>query len=134
MKIKIDEDLPKAVSEMVRRQIQDTTTVVGEMLSGTLEPDLWKIIQKEERFLITGDKAFANIRRYQPGTHFGVLLLRPEENGIPQLKLLISEVLKSWVLEDLTGCIAVATPGRLRIRRPKTADDSSRILSSGHND
>ena len=134
MKIKIDEDLPKAVSEMVRRQIQDTTTVVGEMLSGTLEPDLWKIIQKEERFLITGDKAFANIRRYQPGTHFGVLLLRPEENGIPQLKLLISEVLKSGMLEKLSRCIAVATLGRLRIRRPKTSDDSSRILPSGHKD
>ena len=134
MKIKIDEDLPKAVAEMVRRQIQDTTTVVGEMLSGILEPDLWKIIQKEERFLITGDKAFANIRRYQPGTHFGVLLLRPEENGIPQLKLLISEVLKSGMLEKLSRCIAVATPGCLRIRRPKTADDSSRILSSGHKD
>jgi len=133
MKIKIDEDLPKAVAEMVRRQIQDTTTVVGEMLSGILEPDLWKIIQKEERFLITGDKAFANIRRYQPGTHFGVLLLRPEENGIPQLKLLISEVLKSGMLEKLSRCIAVATLGRLRIRRPKTSDDSSRILPSGHN-
>jgi len=64
MKIKIDEDLPKAVVETVRRQIQDTTTVVGEMLSGTLDPDLWKIIQKEERFLITGDKAIS------PGNSF----------------------------------------------------------------
>ena len=64
MKIKIDEDLPKAVAEIVRKQILDTITVVEERLSGTLDPDLWKIIQEEGRFLITGDKGFANIGRY----------------------------------------------------------------------
>lgn len=132
MKIKIDEDLPKTVAEMVRNHVLDTTTVLEERLSGTLDPDLWKIIQKEGRFLITGDKAFADIRRYQPGTHFGVLLLRPEEDGIPQLKLLISEVLKSGMLEKLSRCIAVATIGRLRIRRLKTAESSSRISLEGN--
>jgi predicted nuclease of predicted toxin-antitoxin system len=134
MKIKIDEDLPKAVAEMVRKQILDTLTVVEERLSGTLDPDLWKIIQEEKRFLITGDKAFANIRRYPPGTHFGVLLLRPEEEGIPQLKLLIDEVLKLGMLEKLSGCIGVATPGRLRIRRPKTTEDSSNASQEEHGD
>jgi len=131
MKIKIDEDLPKAVAEMVRKHVSDTTTVLEERLSGTLDPDLWEIIQKEGRFLITGDKAFADIRRYEPGTHFGVLLLRPEEDGIPQLKLLISETLKSGMLEKLSRCIAVATPGRLRIRRPKASKNSSRISPEG---
>lgn len=134
MKIKIDEDLPKAVAEMVRKQILDTITVVEERLSGTLDPDLWKIIQEEKRFLITGDKAFANIRRYPPGTHSGVLLLRPEEEGIPQLKQLIDEVLKLGMLEKLSGCLAVATPGRLRIRRPKTAEDSSSTSQEEHGD
>ena len=43
MKIKIDEDLPKAVAEIVREQIPDTITVVEERLSGTLDPDLWRI-------------------------------------------------------------------------------------------
>jgi predicted nuclease of predicted toxin-antitoxin system len=134
MKIKIDEDLPKAVAEIVRKQILDTITVVEERLSGTLDPDLWKIIQEEGRFLITGDKGFANIGRYPPGTHFGVLLLRPEQEGIPQLKLLIDEVLRLGMLEKLSGCIAVATHGRLRIRRPKTTEDSSSISLQDHDD
>jgi predicted nuclease of predicted toxin-antitoxin system len=134
MKIKIDEDLPKAVAEMVRKQILDTITVVEERLSGTLDPDLWKIIQEEKRFLITGDKAFANIRRYPPGTHSGVLLLRPEEEGIPQSKQLIDEVLKLGMLEKLSGCIAIATPGRLRIRRPKATEDSSSIVPEERGD
>jgi predicted nuclease of predicted toxin-antitoxin system len=134
MKIKIDEDLPKAVAEMVRKHILDTATVVEERLSGTLDPDLWKTIQEENRFLITGDKGFANIRHYPPGTHSGVLLLRPEEEGIPQLKLLMDEVLNLGILQNLSGCIAVATPGRLRIRRPKTTEDQSSTSQEGHDE
>lgn len=122
MKIKIDEDLPKAVTELVRSTFPDTESVMEEGISGILDPELWKIAQKEERFLITGDKGFANIRKYPPGTHFGVLLLRPEGEGIPQTKQLIQEVLKSGMLDRLAGCIGVAKPGKLRIRRPKTVD------------
>jgi predicted nuclease of predicted toxin-antitoxin system len=119
LKIKLDEDLPKAVAESVRREVPDTLTVLDEGLSGVLDPSLWKTVQREKRFLITGDKAFADIRRYPPGTHAGVLLLRPDENGILQMKGLIQDVLNLGDLESLEGCIAVATPGRLRVRRPK---------------
>jgi len=119
LKIKIDEDLPKTVSESVRSVVPDTLTVMEEGLSGVLDPALWETAQKEGRFLITGDKAFANIRQYPPGTHAGVLLLRPDEYGIPQMRILVQEVLKLGNLESLFGCVAVAKPGRLRVRRPK---------------
>lgn len=120
LKIKVDEDLPKAVAESLRRVILDTLTVVDEGLSGILDPNLWDTAQREGRFLITGDKAFANIRKYPPGTHHGLLLLRPNENGILQMRKLIEDVLKLSNLENLAGCIAVASPGRLKVRRPKT--------------
>jgi len=119
LKIKVDEDLPKAIAESLRRVIPDTLTVVDEGLSGVLDPGLWDTAQREGRFLITGDKAFANIRKYPPGTHHGVLLLRPNENGILQMLKLIDDVLKLSNLKDLSGCIAVASPGRLKVRRPK---------------
>ena len=83
MRIKIDEDLPKGVAEAVRGVVPDTLTVIEEGLSGILDPALWETVQREQRFLITGDKAFANIKQYPPGTHSGVLLLRPDEDGIP---------------------------------------------------
>ena len=118
MKIKVDEDLPKRVAEAVRGMVPDTLTVIEEGLSGILDPALWETVQREQRFLITGDKAFANIKKYPPGRHAGVLLLRPDEDGIPQLMDLIQEVLKLGILENLGGCIAVATPGRMRVRRP----------------
>lgn len=120
LKIKIDEDLPKAVAESIRRAVSDTLTVTDEGLSGILDPQLWETVQKEGRFLISGDKAFANIRQYPPGTHAGVLLLRPNENGVLQMRDLIRDVLELGNLENLAGCVAVATPGRLRIRRPRS--------------
>jgi predicted nuclease of predicted toxin-antitoxin system len=119
LRIKVDEDLPKGVVESIREVIPDTVTVVDEGLSGVLDPKLWDTAQREGRFLITGDKAFANIRRYPPGTHHGVLLLRPNENGIPQMRNLIRDVLKLGNLESLAGCTAVASPGRLKVRRPR---------------
>jgi predicted nuclease of predicted toxin-antitoxin system len=115
---KIDQDLPKGVAEAVREVVLDTLTVIEENLSGILDPRLWEIAQKEERFLITGDKAFANIKQYPPGTHAGVLLLRPDEDGIPQMIQLIRDVLNLGVLESLGGSTAVATPRRMRVRRP----------------
>ncbi|MEW5818139.1 MAG: DUF5615 family PIN-like protein [Spirochaetota bacterium] len=118
LKIKIDEDLPKGVAEAVRGVVPDTLTVIDERLSGILDPALWATVQREQRFLITGDKAFANIKRYPPGTHAGVLLLRPDEDGIPHILVLIQDVLKLGILESLGGCIAVATPRRIRVRRP----------------
>ena len=106
----------------MREVFPDTTSVLEEGISGTLDPELWEIAQKEGRFLITGDKGFADIRKYPPGTHYGVLLLRPEGEGIPQMKQLIQEVLKSDMVEMLAGCIGVATSGKLRIRRPKSVN------------
>jgi predicted nuclease of predicted toxin-antitoxin system len=117
VRIKIEEDLPKRVAEAVRGVVPDTVTVAEEGLSGVLDPELWETVQKEKRFLITGDKAFANIKQYPPGTHAGVLLLRPDEDGIPQTLDLIQAVLNLGILESLGGCIAVATPRRLRVRR-----------------
>jgi len=118
VKIKVDEDLPKRVAEALRAVVPDTRTVLEEGLSGMLDTALWETVQREERFLITGDKAFANIRQYPPGTHAGVLLLRPDEVGIPQMMALIREVLNLGILESLGGCIAVSTPRRIRVRRP----------------
>ena len=118
MRIKVDEDLPKRLAEAVRGVVPDPLTVIEEGLSGIMDSALWETVQREQRFLITSDKAFANIKQYPPGTHAGVLLLRPDEDGIPQIMDLIQDVLNLGILENLVGCVAVATPRRMRVRRP----------------
>ena len=117
VKVKVDEDLPRAAVELLRRFGYDATGVYEQGMSGWKDEDLWQAVQDEGRFLVTADKGFGDIRVHPPGTHQGVLLLRPSEQGIRPVLDLLHRVLTSYSLEQLTGCIVVATPRGVRIRR-----------------
>ncbi len=116
-KIKVDEDLPMDVAKKLKERSYGTYNVVGEKMGGWKDPQLWNALQKEGMFLITADKEFGNILKYPPGTHNGVLLLRPDEDGIKPILELLDKVLASISLKDMSGMLIVATPKRIRIRR-----------------
>ena len=82
MRIKVDEALPRAAVQMLRRHGHDAVSVAEQGMGGTKDPDLWQAVQAEDRFLVTADKGFADVRSYPPGTHDGVMLLRPDQAGI----------------------------------------------------
>jgi len=120
MHIKVDEDLPSNVVHRLRERGHTASGVVEQGMGGWKDPDLWQVVQDHRFFLVTGDKGFGDIRSYPPGTHAGILLLRPDEDGIRPLVELLESVLESYDLEDLTGLLAVATPKGIRIRRSGT--------------
>ncbi len=122
MRIKVDEDLPTAVAEKLRDCGYEASTVVEQGLGGFKDPALWSIVQQEERYLLTADKGFGNIREYPPGSHRGVLLLRPDEDGIRPLLELVDQVLASFDLKDLESTLAVVTPRGIRIRHGGNRD------------
>lgn len=68
LKIKVDEDLPAVIAEMARRAGYDAATVLDQVMNGAKDPVLWKAVQGEERFFITADKGFGDIRDYPPGS------------------------------------------------------------------
>ncbi|MEW6029999.1 MAG: DUF5615 family PIN-like protein [Chloroflexota bacterium] len=115
--IKVDEDLPRSAVSLLREQGYDTANVVDQNMGGWKDPLLWSAIQEEKRLLVTADKGFADIRAHPPGQHAGVLLLRPDEDGIRPVLALLQQVLKSSKLEDLAGTITVVTPRGIRIRK-----------------
>ncbi len=110
LKITVDEDLPRQAVQLLREHGYEAASVVEQGRSGWKDPQLWIAIQKDERFLVTADKGFGDIRVYPPGTHFGVLLLRPDEDGIRPLLELLQKVLDSYKLDSLVGATTVATP------------------------
>jgi len=57
--------------------------VFDQSLSGIVDAELWVHVKREGRFLITLDLGFSDVRRYAPGTHPGILLLRPRRKGEP---------------------------------------------------
>ena len=122
MRIKVDEDLPRAVVQMLRERGHDALGVLEQGMGGWKDLALWQSVQAEGRFLITADKGFADIRVYRPGTHAGVLLLRPDQDGIRPTLSLLQRVLANYDLEDLRGTVAVATSRGLRVRRPTSTE------------
>lgn len=71
------------------------------------------------RFLITQDLDFSDVRRYTPGTHRGLLLVRLASPGGTAL---LSRVQSLFAVEDVStwaGCLVVATDRKLRVRRPE---------------
>ena len=92
--------------------------VYDQGLSGWSDSALWKRVCDEERFFITLDVDFADIRRYKPGSHPGILLLRPRNRSSAAVLYVLERVLKERPLEDLSGCLAVADENHTRLRRP----------------
>ena len=119
MRVKVDEDLPKAAVQMLQRHGHEAVSVTEQGMGGAKDHSLWQAVQAEQRFLITADKGFGDIRYHLPGTHAGILLLRPDQAGIRPVLELLEQTLAAYDLEALAGAVAVVTPRGLRIRRAK---------------
>ena len=76
MKIKLDENLPAHLAAILTNLRHDVHTVAEENLSGKSDREVWEAAQEDGRFLITQDLDFSDVRRFTPGTHCGILLVR----------------------------------------------------------
>ena len=117
LRIKADENMPRTAIQILQERGYDVVSVIEQGMGGWKDPELWGAIQEEKRFLITADKGFADVRVFPPGTHMGILLLRPDEDGVRPLVGLLQRVLDSYGLEDLQGTVTVATPRNIRVRK-----------------
>ena len=118
MKVKLDENIPvRLVDELVRLGY-DVDTVASEGLKGKPDSDVWSVTQRERRFLITQDLDFSDVRRFKPGTHAGLLLVRMREPGANALFNRIAATARDEGLYSFDGCFAVLTDRKLRVRRP----------------
>ena len=115
--VKVDEDLPVEVADILRRAGHDAQTVTQEGLTGTPDEKLWKVVQQERRCLFTADKGFSNARLFSPGAHAGIVLLRlPRESRAGYIHLTES-FLAGMDIESAIGAIVVVTPGTIRLYR-----------------
>ena len=117
MRIKLDENLGRTPQRLLEERGHDVDNVYDEALSGADDPDVWRAAQREERLFITLDTDFSDVRRFAPGTHAGLLLLRSQSRSTRAATALLRRVVEAHPLPTLRGCFAVATEGRIRIRR-----------------
>lgn len=118
MKIKLDENLPAGLVGILTAAGHDVDTVPDEGLAGRLDPDVWQAAQDAARFFVTQDLDFSDIRRYQPGTHHGLLLVRLAEPSRRQLIERVQHLFATETVGTWRRCFVVATDRKIRIRRP----------------
>jgi predicted nuclease of predicted toxin-antitoxin system len=118
MLVKLDENMSSTHAEFLRQMGHECDRVTDEGLSGATDEIVWQQVCQEERFFITLDLDFSDVRRFQPGTHPGILLLRPRNRGRQAVLDLLSRMLSEYSLETLQGCLVVADETQTRIRRP----------------
>ena len=117
-RIKLDENLGQSHATLPRDAGDDVDRVTDEGLSGTADADLWPVVCREGRFFITLDLDFSDVRQFVPGSHPGILLLRPTSQSRDAVLAVLTRVLSEISLPSLTGCLAIADERRTRIRRP----------------
>lgn len=116
MKIKLDENLPARMVGVLASHGHDVHTVSDENLAGHPDEDIWAAVRVEERFLNTQDMDFSDARRFTPGTHAGLLLLRLREPGAKALLAAVTSIAGEFA--QWQGCFVVLTENKLRVKRP----------------
>lgn len=116
-RIKIDEDLPREVADILAAKGHDTATVVGQGWQGLSDDALWPRVQNERRWLVTADRGFGDLRHYPPGTHAGVILLRAQEESRRTYLDLATIAFEYLKLDEIPGAVVVVTRRGVRIRR-----------------
>jgi predicted nuclease of predicted toxin-antitoxin system len=123
MRIKIDECLPYEISEILAGKGHHVETVKDEGLTGSPDEIIWETVQAEKFFLITSDLDFSDIRRYAPGTHQGLLLLRLRQEGKNHILSYFRQLVSNFDVNDWSGCVVVATDHKVRTRKPPEKPD-----------
>ena len=120
MRIKLDENLPVRLVDDLRGMGHDVDTTHDEKLDGLPDATVWDAAQQAGRFLVTQDLDFSDARRYVPGTHCGLLLVRLGDPGRDALLDRIRGVFQTEAVESWMGCIVSATEIKIRVRRAVT--------------
>lgn len=124
MRIKLDENIPTSLIAPLTDLGHAVDTVTAEQLTGEPDGVVWDRAQEEERFFITQDLDFADARRFSPGTHHGLLLVRFRVPGRTALRRTIREAFMTEDVEEWIGKCVVMTETKTRVLADWPMEDS----------
>lgn len=116
MKVKLDENLGRSIQRRLQSAGHDVERVTEEGLSGCTDAAVWDHANAEGRLVLTLDKGFSDLRVLTPGTHAGVLVLRPKRPEPLAVLRILERTLADGTFERSAGTLATADESRTRIR------------------
>ena len=124
MKIKLDENLPMALAEALRRLGHEVDSVMDEGLAGRDDEAVWAACQAEGRFFITQDLDFSDLRRFLPGRHHGLLIVRLVQPGRRALTSRVRSLFETEAVDSWARGFVVASDRKVRVRRPQPVSEA----------
>ncbi|HME01340.1 MAG TPA: DUF5615 family PIN-like protein [Terriglobia bacterium] len=118
VRLKLDENLSRHLSQALRDLRHDVTTAAEEGLLSQPDTAVAAAAKDEGRILLTLDVEFGDLRKYPPGTHPGVILFRPRSFGPATVNRFVEGFVRSSDLRLLVGCVVIVDPTRVRVRWP----------------
>jgi len=125
MDIKLDENLSRHLKKPLSQYGHDVVTAADERLLGKSDIEIGKAAKAEGRMLFTLDMEFADLRKYPPGDHPGVILFRPESLGPLSVNRYILDFVNTADLAGFKGCVVIVEPTRVRVRRPSASSNDN---------
>lgn len=113
---KIDENLPADLKQVFRDAGCDAVTVLDQAMRGSPDGDVAAICRDEGRALITLDTDFANILRYPPSQHHGIVVLRLPRTDKRTVLEAVRAVAPLFATLPLARRLLIVEEGRIRIR------------------
>lgn len=115
-RFKLDENLPPEGATIFRSAGHDCHTVYDEDLSGAHDGTIARACHSEQRILVTLDLDFSDIRTYPPGSHSGIIVLRPRRADRYQTLRLIIRTSHLLRTQSARGQLWIVDERRVRIR------------------
>jgi predicted nuclease of predicted toxin-antitoxin system len=114
MRFLVDENLPAELADILNKMNHDAIAVVGSVLEGSEDEELWRIAHNEDRILISQDLDFPlNLSPTPPGL---VLIRIPSRFDVDTMLTLVTDFFAGQTEESLLGKITVHAPGHTRNR------------------
>lgn len=116
MKLKVDENLPVEVAQLLREAGHDVFSVYEQKLAGAKDQVVAEVCQTEGRALVTLDTHFANIRSYPPVNFAGLIVFRLSRQDKPHILQIMSRIQNLLESETLQGKLWIVEEDRVRVR------------------
>ena len=117
MKLKLDENLPESLVQALSASGHDVDNVRMENIIGQDDQNIWEAAQNCGRFLVTQDLDFSDIRKFAPGTHHGLMLVRLRVPGRLALAARVGAVFRAEDASSWARCFVLLTDHKLRVHR-----------------
>ena len=117
MRVKLDENLPRAARAVLEVHGWDVHDVQEEGLASALDAVIRDACEHETRVLVTLDTDFSDVRLVNPVASPGIILLRPPDQSIRATLSCLEGAARLLATESPRGALWLVELERVRVRR-----------------